>query len=213
VNNDITGGFFGIKGPQPDKEDWASAPYDLLISANRFNLPTLDPNNLPICIGMEYIQAVSVTGNKVVDCGKGIMYQNYENNWYYTGSNCKLLLQCNDFAPMVFPPLFLHDSGWNKMTNVTIHYNALGYQQYGHVYLVLPTPPPVTLVLDVRGNQFTYWGSLSSYSFSPVITNWTANVGPDLGWNTDVVAQRKYQVNNPNDVPNGFADTNLFRLF
>jgi hypothetical protein len=217
-NNTVKGGAIGVASPYATATNYPSGPYNLIISANQFDIPPTPSVGVPACISLEYANNVSVTGNLVPTNnyprgGRAIQCINYKNHYLTNGAasygtNFTLLVQGNDFANIDHASLLIHDTVTNKFTKAQLLYNKLGYAwDYGHIYMAIPYPTNNTPTLTVKGNQFWNGTTITNCSFYPAVAGWTAfPTNANLGWNQTPTNQ--FLINNPTE----YADTNLFNL-
>ncbi len=164
VGNTVAGGVTGVLDPDAAG---AYGPYNLIVSANQFNLSQGTYPYPPVNSQMANLvrsKTVTVTGNNIINANRAVNFLNY------TTSNpgnqaCTIYALCNDFGNVNLASLFVQDPG-NKLRSATNIANKLGNGWgLGHFHLELPTNSPPTL--HVRGNRFWNNGS------SPLVTSVT----------------------------------------
>ncbi len=160
ANNTVTGGAGGVTGPVPGRSDFGRSPYNLVLSANRFDLPgpiTVGTNiYATTCMQMAYIQAVTASGNKVDSGGYGFFYSHYDTD-PNSSSTFDLRVLCNDFS-MITGSSFLLQDNPNRMRRAWFTANKLGGSGYGHLNLGVPSNPAVKPTNWLQGNQFWWNG-------------------------------------------------------
>lgn len=186
VNNSVTGGYAGVLGPTPSVIYYGRSPYNLVMSANIYNMPAsiMSVNNgttnwnPTACMQMSYINFATATGNTVANAGFAVAYNNYDTNPSFS-TNFTIKVLCNDFANVKCASFLLQD-GPNRMRQAEFTANKLGGTDFAaHLNLGIPINPPIMPTIILKGNQF--WCNGTSPFATSVTTNaWIYN--NQSGW-------------------------------
>jgi len=166
VGNTVTGGAMGVHDTG-NPSTWA--PYNLIVSANEFNLTSAiqwpEAISLANSVHLAASRNVTVAGNVATSCGRAVAFQSARSNDPIS-QQARIVVLCNDFHNSTCSSFFVQDL-YNRLVSAEFTANRLRYgvdygeyDGYGtHLALGTGTARPPTLIL--RGNEFAQGGGLS----------------------------------------------------